>query len=184
MKNQTNRGAHLRYRELRPAMSRSSFIIACATTVCAFAAMHEVRAAPADAAGYTPTLYVYQKNELVDVKTFKVADREGCQRRAEALLELYLNHSDIEDDMRLVVGASRSRRRPPVTVRVSTRRTTTSAWRKSRSSREWAPPCGRPFQPSRASAGSRPRRRHGAALDSVVYDILVATRCGPAPPCR
>jgi len=103
MKNQTNRDTHLRYRELRPASSRSSFLIACATTVCALAAMHEVRAAPADATGYTPTLYVYQKNELVDVKTFKVADREGCQRRASALLELYLNHSDIEDDMRLVV---------------------------------------------------------------------------------
>jgi hypothetical protein len=103
MKNQTNRGTHLRYRELRPAMSRSSFIIACATTVCAFAGAHELRAATPAAAGYTPTLYVYQKNELVDVKTFKVADLEGCQRRASALLELYLNHSDIEDDMRLIV---------------------------------------------------------------------------------
>jgi hypothetical protein len=54
-------------------------------------------------AGYTPTLYVYQNNKLVDVKTFKVADLEECQRRASALLQLYLHHSDIEDDMSLVV---------------------------------------------------------------------------------
>jgi hypothetical protein len=62
-----------------------------------------VRAATLDPAGYTPTLYVYQNNELIDVKTFKIADLEQCQHRASALLELYLNHSDIEDDMRLVV---------------------------------------------------------------------------------
>jgi hypothetical protein len=103
MKNQTNRGANLDNRPVRPVMFRSSFIFACATTVCAVAGVHELRAATLDPAGYTPTLYVYQKNELVDVKTFKIADLEGCQRRASALLELYLNHSDIEDDMRLVV---------------------------------------------------------------------------------
>jgi hypothetical protein len=62
-----------------------------------------VRAATLDPAGYTPTLYVYQNNELIDVKTFKIADLEQCQHRASALLDLYLNHSDIEDDMRLVV---------------------------------------------------------------------------------
>jgi hypothetical protein len=103
MKNQINRGTHLGHRPVRPVVFRSSFIIACAATVGAVAGVQELRAATPDAAGYTPTLYVYQKNELVDVKTFKIADLEGCQRRASALLELYLNHSDIEDDMRLVV---------------------------------------------------------------------------------
>ena len=84
-------------------VSRSPFILAAITAVCCGIGVPDVRAAAADTAGYTPTLYVYQKNELVDVKTFKVADLEGCQRRASALLELYLNHSDIEDDMRVVV---------------------------------------------------------------------------------
>jgi len=79
------------------------FILAAVTVGCCGLGVPDVRAATADPAGYTPTLYVYQKNELVDVKTFKIADLEGCQRRASALLELYLNHSDIEDDMRLVV---------------------------------------------------------------------------------
>ena len=65
--------------------------------------MHSLSAATLDAAGYTPTLYVYQNNQLIDVKTFKIADLGECQRRASALLQLYLNHSDIEDDMRLVV---------------------------------------------------------------------------------
>ena len=83
-------------------MSRLPFVLACAA-VYGGAAAPEVNAATQNAAGYTPTLYVYQNNELVDVKTFKIADLEGCQRRASALLELYLNHSDIEDDMRLVV---------------------------------------------------------------------------------
>jgi len=103
MKKQTNRGAHLCQREVRTARLRSFSTIACAAALLGAAALAEVRAATPDAAGYTPTLYVYQKNELVDVKTFKIADLEGCQRRASALLELYLNHSDIEDDMRLVV---------------------------------------------------------------------------------
>ena len=85
------------------AVSRLPFVLACATVVCGAAFVHEVRAATPDPAGYTPTLYVYQKNELVDVKTFKVADLEQCRRRASALLQLYLNHSDIEDDMRLIV---------------------------------------------------------------------------------
>jgi len=84
-------------------VSRLSFIVPAITAVCCGIGVPDVRAAAADTAGYTPTLYVYQKNELVDVKTFKVADLEGCQRRASALLELYLNHSDIEDDMRVVV---------------------------------------------------------------------------------
>jgi len=53
--------------------------------------------------GYTPTLYIFQKDKLVDVKTFKIADLQQCQQRASALLQLYLNHSDIEDDMSLAV---------------------------------------------------------------------------------
>jgi hypothetical protein len=85
----------------RAAVLRSSLVLAAASLGTASAP--ELRAATVDPAGYTPTLYVYQKNELVDVKTFKIADLEGCQRRASALLELYLNHSDIEDDMRVVV---------------------------------------------------------------------------------
>ena len=84
-------------------VSRSPFILTAVTALCCAVGVPDARAATGDPAGYTPTLYVYQKNELVDVKTFKIADLEGCQRRASALLELYLNHSDIEDDMRLVV---------------------------------------------------------------------------------
>jgi hypothetical protein len=87
----------------RHRISRLSLLLAGVTVGCCGVGVPDVLAATADAAGYTPTLYVYQKNELVDVKTFKIADLEGCQRRASALLELYLNHSDIEDDMRLVV---------------------------------------------------------------------------------
>jgi hypothetical protein len=48
-------------------------------------------------------MYVFQNNKLVDVKTFKIADLSECQKRASALLQLYLNHSDIEEDMSLVV---------------------------------------------------------------------------------
>ena len=102
MKNITVPVALPRHRAARAALSRVPVFLACAT-VCGAAAVVEVRAATLRAAGYTPTLYVYQNNELVDVKTFKVADLEQCQRRASALLQLYLNHSDIEDDMRLVV---------------------------------------------------------------------------------
>ena len=98
----TIRVGHTRRHEARAALSRLPVILACAT-VCGAAAVHEVRAAALSAAGYTPTLYVFQNNELIDVKTFKVADLEQCQRRASALLQLYLNHSDIEDDMRLIV---------------------------------------------------------------------------------
>ena len=86
----------------RATLSRVPVILACAA-VCGAAAVTEVRGTTLSAAGYTPTLYVYQNNELVDVKTFKIADLEQCQRRASALLQLYLNHSDIEDDMRVVV---------------------------------------------------------------------------------
>jgi len=103
MKNQTIRGTHLGHRRVRAATSRSSFVLASAAAVCAGVAVHEVRAAALDPVGYTPTLYVYQQNELVDVKTFKIADLQGCQRQASALLQLYLNHSDIEDDMRVIV---------------------------------------------------------------------------------
>ena len=94
-------GRRLHQRRPRVAVLRSVLVLAAATFGAASAP--ELRATTADPAGYTPTLYVYQKNELVDVKTFKIADLEGCQRRASALLELYLNHSDIEDDMRVVV---------------------------------------------------------------------------------
>jgi hypothetical protein len=100
MKNHNIRGTHRRQPATRSSF-RSLFVPACATALCGAAS--GLDAATSDAAGYTPILYVYQKNELVDVKTFKVADLEDCQRRASALLELYLNHSDIEDDMRLVV---------------------------------------------------------------------------------
>src|SRR6516225_6545749 len=102
MKNITVPVATPRHHEARAALSRLPFVLACAA-VYGGAAVPEVYAATQNAAGYTPTLYVYQNNELVDVKTFKIADLEGCQRRASALLELYLNHSDIEEDMRLVV---------------------------------------------------------------------------------
>jgi hypothetical protein len=87
----------------RIALSRPLFTVACATAACGALDMHSLSAATLDAAGYTPTLYVYQNNQLIDVKTFKIADLGECQRRASALLQLYLNHSDIEDDMRLVV---------------------------------------------------------------------------------
>ena len=78
-------------------------VLACIAVVCAAVGVQEVRAGPLGPAGYTPTLYVFQNNELIDVKTFKIADLEQCQRRASALLQLYLNHSDIEDNMSLVV---------------------------------------------------------------------------------
>ena len=102
MKNITVHAAPPRHLEARADLSRLPFILACAA-VCGAAAVPDSRAATQNAAGYTPTLYVYQNNELVDVKTFKIADLEQCQRRASALLQLYLNHSDIEDDMRLIV---------------------------------------------------------------------------------
>ena len=106
MKNITVHAAPPRHLEARADLSRLPFILACAA-VCGAAAVPDGQAATQNAAGYTPTLYVYQNNQLVDVKTFKIADLEGCQRRASALLQLYLNHSDIEDDMRLVVTCVR-----------------------------------------------------------------------------
>ena len=102
MNNITISVAPSRHREARAALSRLSLMLTCAA-VCCGASVSEVRAATQTATGYTPTLYVYQNDELIDVKTFKVADLEQCQHRASALLQLYLNHSDIEDDMRLVV---------------------------------------------------------------------------------
>ena len=101
MSSPTISGRRPHQREPRAAVLRSSVVVAAA--VCGATAAQQLSASTTDPAGYTPTLYVYQKNELVDVKTFKIADLEGCQRRASALLELYLNHSDIEDDMRVVV---------------------------------------------------------------------------------
>ena len=83
--------------------SRLLPVFAAVTAATCVAGAPAVQAAPLDPVGYTPILYVYQNNELIDVKTFKIADLEQCQHRASALLELYLNHSDIEDDMRLVV---------------------------------------------------------------------------------
>ena len=91
------------YRLHRTRSSRLLVVAAVLSAAVFVASAPAVRAATLDPAGYTPTLYVYQNNELVDVKTFKIADLEDCQHRASALLELYLNHSDIEDDMRLVV---------------------------------------------------------------------------------
>ena len=102
MNNITISVAPSRLREARAALSRLSLMLTCAA-VCCGASVSEVRAATQTATGYTPTLYVYQNDELIDVKTFKVADLEQCQHRASALLQLYLNHSDIEDDMRVVV---------------------------------------------------------------------------------
>ena len=93
----------------RIPLFRPLFTVACATAVCGALGTQSLSAATTDAAGYTPTLYVYQNNELIDVKTFKIADLSECQRRASALLQLYLNHSDIEDDMRLVVKCVPSR---------------------------------------------------------------------------
>ncbi len=103
MKNQTIRGTPLRHRGIRVATIRSLCLVVGATAVLCTAGVRDLRAATLDPVGYTPTLYVYQNDQLVDVKTFKIADLEQCQHRASALLQLYLNHSDIEDDMRLVV---------------------------------------------------------------------------------
>jgi hypothetical protein len=103
MKNQIIRRTPLRDCASRSVTFRSLSFFACAAAACGVAGVQELSAATLDPVGYTPTLYVYQNNELVDVKTFKIADREECQHRASALLQLYLNHSDIEDDMRLVV---------------------------------------------------------------------------------
>ena len=91
------------HRPVRATVLRALLVVASTAAVCGAAGVRDVRAASLDAAGYTPTLYVYQNNELIDVKTFKIADLEECQHRASALLQLYLNHSDIEDDMRLIV---------------------------------------------------------------------------------
>jgi hypothetical protein len=102
MKNITVPVARPHHLEARYAFVRLPLLLACAA-VGATAVVAEVRASTLSTAGYTPTLYVYQNNELIDVKTFKIADLEQCQRRASALLQLYLNHSDIEDDMRVVV---------------------------------------------------------------------------------
>jgi hypothetical protein len=93
----------LRLFQPRAAKSPRALLLACVVAGLAASAVHGVRAAALDATGYTPTLYVFQNNQLIDVKTFKIADLQQCQRRASALLQLYLNHSDIEDDMSVVV---------------------------------------------------------------------------------
>ena len=93
----------LRLFQPRAAKSPRVLLRACVAASLAAAAVHGVRAATLDPTGYTPTLYVFQNNQLIDVKTFKIADLQQCQRRASALLQLYLNHSDIEDDMSVVV---------------------------------------------------------------------------------
>jgi hypothetical protein len=103
MSSSTIRAGRPRHGRVCATVSRSFLVVASAAVVCGAAGVPELHAATLDPAGYTPTLYVYQNNELIDVKTFKIADREECQHRASALLQLYLNHSDIEDDMRLVV---------------------------------------------------------------------------------
>jgi|SRR5215469_11539428 len=79
------------------------FVLASVAGVFFGGGLSDLHAQTLGPSGYTPTLYVFQKNQLVDVKTFKIADLQQCQRRASALLQLYLNHSDIEDDMSLVV---------------------------------------------------------------------------------
>jgi hypothetical protein len=79
------------------------FVLACVAGVFLGGGVSDLHAQTLGPTGYTPTLYVFQNNKLVDVKTFKIADLEQCQRRASALQQLYLNHSDIEDNMSLVV---------------------------------------------------------------------------------
>jgi len=96
------------HRKASAAMKASPLLALACTAGVLGGGMHESRAdslgqAALGPAEYTPTLYVFQNNKLVDVKTFKVADLGECQRRASALLQLYLHHSDIEDDMSLVV---------------------------------------------------------------------------------
>ncbi len=103
MNSSTIRAGRVRQCRVRATVLRSFLVFASTAMVLGAAGVTELRAATLDPAGYTPTLYVYQNNELIDVKTFKIADLEQCQHRASALLQLYLNHSDIEDDMRLVV---------------------------------------------------------------------------------
>jgi hypothetical protein len=101
------RAGRLRHRRASARVLPSLLVFAFTVVLLDVAGIPELRAATADPVVYTPTLYVYQNDELIDVKTFKVADLEGCQHRASALLQLYLNHSDIEDDMRLVVRCVR-----------------------------------------------------------------------------
>ncbi|HKD55214.1 MAG TPA: hypothetical protein VKB72_13445 [Steroidobacteraceae bacterium] len=89
------------------------FVLACVAGVFVGGGVSDLQAQTLGPSGYTPTMYVFQNNKLVDVKTFKVADLAQCQRRASALLQLYLNHSDLEDDMSLVVKCVPV---PPATV--------------------------------------------------------------------
>jgi len=79
------------------------FVLACVAGVFVGGGAPAVHAQALGPSGYTPTLYIFQKDKLVDVKTFKIADLQQCQRQASALLQLYLNHSDIEDDMSLAI---------------------------------------------------------------------------------
>ena len=91
------------HRRVRATVLRAVLVLTSTAAVYGATGVLDASAATLDAAGYTPTLYVYQNNELIDVKTFKIADLQECRHRASALLQLYLNHSDIEDDMRLIV---------------------------------------------------------------------------------
>jgi hypothetical protein len=79
------------------------FVLACLAGMSFGGAAPVVHAQALGPSGYTPTLYIFQKDKLVDVKIFKIADLQQCQRQASALLQLYLNHSDIEDDMSLAI---------------------------------------------------------------------------------
>src|SRR5215469_5466790 len=89
------------------------FVLACTVGVFVGGGVREIQAQSLGPTGYVPTMYVFENNKLVDVKTFKIADLAQCQRRASALEQLYLNHSDLEDDMSLVVKCVPV---PPATV--------------------------------------------------------------------
>ena len=78
-------------------------VLACVGGVFVAGGASQLHAQSLGPTGYVPTMYVFENNKLVDVKTFKIADLAQCQRRASALEQLYLNHSDIEDNMSLVV---------------------------------------------------------------------------------
>jgi hypothetical protein len=65
-----------RHRRLRPpradwastmSVSPRVLLLACVAVSFAAAAGHGVRAATLDPTGYTPTLYVFQNNQLIDV---------------------------------------------------------------------------------------------------------------------
>ena len=107
---------HLQMASMKDQLHHSCWfrtVPGCVAALLVGVGAHEARADALGPLGYVPTMYVFQKNKLVDVKTFKIADLSECQRRASALQQLYLNHSDIEEDMSLVVKCVPV---PPATV--------------------------------------------------------------------